>query len=106
VIGQPNVDRDILPVRKLCPCGCGRYLPEPVRTIHMGPAGMAIEEWLMEQGLTLESLRAPDRHKDMVEARRRVIVFLHEHGWGFERIGNYIGRDRGTVRSLLGLRKK
>lgn len=106
MIGQPSTDRDIIPVRKLCPCGCGRYLPEPVRTIHIGPAGKAIEEWLADQNLTLEDVRKQDNHVDMVEARRRIAKFLAEHGWNHYRIGDFIGRDRTTVRVLLHGRKQ
>jgi hypothetical protein len=99
-------DRDIIPVKKLCPCGCGRYLPEPVRTLHVGPAGKAIEEWLADQGLTLEDVRARDNHLDMVEARRRIAYFLSDHGWGDQRIADFIARERTTIRALRGKRKR
>jgi hypothetical protein len=99
-------DRDVIPVKKLCPCGCGRYLPEPVRTLHIGPAGKAIEEWLIDQDLTLEVVRAKDNRAGMVESRRRIARFLSEHGWTHQRIGDFIGRDRTTVRALLGLQKR
>lgn len=103
---QPTVDGNSIPPRKFCPCGCGRYLPEPVRTIHMGPAGTAIEGWLKEQGLSLEDARRKDNHPDMVETRRRVAKFLSEHGWSHERIGTFIERDRGSVRNLLGRKNR
>jgi hypothetical protein len=72
----------------------------------MGPAGTAIEDWLKEQGLSLEDARRKDNHLDMVETRRRIAKFLAEHGWSHQRIGVYIERDRTTVRNLLGLNKR
>lgn len=101
--GSPEI---VLTIKKLCPCGCGRYLPEPVRSIHVGPAGRAIEEWLAEQGLTLEEVRRNDRHVDMVETRRRIAKFLSEHGWSRQRIATFLERDRTTIRNLLWRLKK
>ena len=100
----PKTGRDVIPVKKLCPCGCGRYLPEPVRTLHMGVPGKAIEDWLTEQGLNLEDVRRRDNHLEMVEARRCIAKFLSEHGWTQQRIGRFIERDRTTVRHLLGMK--
>lgn len=94
------------PVRRVCECGCGRYLPEMVITLHVGKEGLSIEDWLRAQGLTLEDIRARSNEPARVEIRRRVAIFLSEHGWGHRRIGQFISRDRSTVRALLGMRKK
>lgn len=99
-------DRDIIPVKKLCACGCGRYLPEYVIGLHIGKEGQSVEEWLSDQGLTLEDARARDNHPDRVEIRRRVVTFLHEHGWHDDRIGKFIDRNRTTIRAMRGLRKR
>ncbi len=94
------------PVRKACHCGCGRLLPELVITLHVGGEGVSIEEWLKDQGLTLEEIRLRSNEPARVEIRRRVAIFLSEHGWGHRRIGQFISRDRTTVRNLLDLKKK
>lgn len=94
------------PVRKVCACGCGRHLPEMVITLHLGKEGLSIEEWLTAQGLSLEEIRIRSNEPARVEIRRRAAVFLSEHGWGPRRIGQFISRDRTTVRNLLGLKKK
>jgi hypothetical protein len=103
---EPQLDRDDLPVKKLCPCGCGRYLPEPVRILHVGPAGKAIEDWLAEQNLTLEDLKRQDHRPEYVELRRRVVKFLHEHSWPISRISNFLDRDRTSIRNMLEPKKR
>ena len=94
------------PVRRLCQCGCGRYLPEMVISLHGGKEGLSIEDWLRAQGLTLEDIRAKSNEPARDEIRRRVAIFLAEHGCVHRRIGQFISRDRTTVRNLLGLRKR
>lgn len=102
---KPAIDIPIT-IRKLCPCGCGRYLPEPVRILHIGPAGAAIEEWLADQGLTLDDLKRQNHHPEYVELRRRVARFLHEHEWPIARISNYLDRDRTSIRNMLGMKRR
>lgn len=96
---------DVLSLRRKCPCGCGRYLPESIFDLHVGAAGRAIEQWAVDQGLTMDQVRAHDNHPEMVEARRRIAKFLIEHGWSVRRVGLYLERDRSTVRALMGGRR-
>lgn len=57
-----------------------------------------IQHWLESQMLTLEDLRAYDRHDPMiVEARAVVIRYLRRHGWSSPMIGRYMHRDHTTV---------
>lgn len=99
-------EREIIPIKKLCHCGCGRYLPDYVITLHLGKEGDSIEEWLQDQGLTIEQVRERNNTPDRVEIRRRVVRWLREHSWSLTRIGTFIDRDHTTVRNLLMPRRK
>lgn len=99
-------ESNILPIKKKCSCGCGRWLPDYVIGLHIGKEGQSVEEWLSDQGFTLEEIRARSNEPAQVEIRRRIAVFLVAHDWSHRRIGQFIARDRNTVRALLGLKKR
>lgn len=56
-----------------------------------------LERWLQLQGVTIEELRGPDRHRPLVTARRIVAAYLHRRGWSSVMIGRYLGRDHTTI---------
>lgn len=87
-----------------CPCGCGAHLPPPLNPVEHVVAS-AIETWVSEQGLTMAQIKRADHHAEMVEARRRVAVYLRHHGWSLPAIGRFIDRDHTTVMSLLASRR-
>jgi chromosomal replication initiation ATPase DnaA len=88
---------------KRTPCNCGRpgcLMPEPVPLQSFDPE-KAIVAWLATQNLTLEELRRENRTPGMVEVRRAVARYLHDHYWSSTRIGTFLSRDHSSVLNLL-----
>jgi hypothetical protein len=52
-------------------------------------------------GVTLEELRGPSRHREVVELRRQLAVHLRSRGWSLTTIGRLLNRDHSTVVHLL-----
>lgn len=67
----------------------------------------ALREFITEQvcreyGVTLAALRSRDRHEPLVIARQMCFALLRHHtGVGLVLLGEYLGRDHGTVLHAL-----
>ncbi len=90
---------EALAVVKICPCGCGRPMPQPLLGIPL--AGQIITGWLEEQGISVEMLRSGSRRAGLMQARRVVAHYLEEHEWSPTAIGDFLNRDHTTVYNLL-----
>lgn len=64
----------------------------------------AVKTAAAQHGTTVEALRGPQRHSDIVEARRDAAERLRGIGLSFPRIGQALGgRHHSTILNLLGL---
>lgn len=84
-----------------CPCGCGYPMPAALGEEDIFDAGLVMERWAAEQGLTMAALWEDNRLTHMVEARRRVATYLRHHRWSYPRIGRFLHRDHTTIQNLL-----
>ena len=44
---------------------------------------------------------APSQRKQLSDFEKGKIIFAHEQGWGYQRIGDHIGRSKTTVQSFI-----
>lgn len=83
----------------ICPCGCGRELPDvlvtPIMTTEF------VERWIQSIGLTMADVKRRDNRAQMVVVRRLIARYLREHGWSYPKIGEFIDRDHSTVMNLV-----
>ena len=73
-----------------------RYFPRVIAPNHK--LLICMDMYLTATGFTLEQICERNIHPDMVEARAKLIVFLHMNGISWPAIGRAIDRDKTSVK--------